>query len=71
MGVNYSETLAGLQVGDNHVAHQGCLAHAGLSENSRELSVINRLIVAEKGVPVERRYSFPVGIFTREVKAPR
>jgi len=37
----------------------------------RELSVINRLIVAEEGVPVERRYSFPVGIFTREVKAPR
>src|ERR1019366_1652983 len=25
----------------------------------------------EEGVPVERRYSFPVGIFTREVKAPR
>jgi hypothetical protein len=30
----------------------------------RELSVINRLIVAGKV-----RYSFPVGIFTREVKA--
>jgi hypothetical protein len=30
-----------------------------------ELSPINRLIVAEEGVPVERRYSFPVGIFTR------
>ncbi len=37
----------------------------------REPSAINRLIVAEEGVPVERRYSFPVGIFTREVKAPR
>ncbi len=36
-----------------------------------EPSAINRLIVAEEGVPVERRYSFPVGIFTREVKAPR
>ena len=36
-----------------------------------EFSAINRLIVAEEGVPVERRYSFPVGIFTREVKAPR
>jgi hypothetical protein len=36
----------------------------------RELSAVNRLIVAEKDVPVERRYSFPVGIFTREVKAP-
>jgi len=33
-----------------------------------ELSAINRLIEAEEGVPVERRYSFPVGIFTREVK---
>jgi hypothetical protein len=31
-----------------------------------ELSAINRLIVAvaEKDVPVEKRYSFPVGIFT-------
>src|SRR5476649_2908224 len=38
---------------------------------THEFSVINRLIVAEEGVPVERRYSFPVGIFTREVKAPR
>jgi hypothetical protein len=36
-----------------------------------ELSAINRLIVAEEDKPVERRYSFPVGIFTREVKAPR
>jgi len=35
------------------------------------LSAINRLIVAEEGVPVEKRYSFPVGIFAREVKAPR
>ena len=35
-----------------------------------ELSVINRLIVAEEYVPVERRYSFSVGIFTREVKGP-
>lgn len=43
---------------------------ASSSENG-EPSAINRLIVAEEGVPVERRYSFPVGIFTREVKAPR
>jgi hypothetical protein len=28
----------------------------------RELSVINRLIVAEGNGPVARRYSFPVGI---------
>jgi len=26
------------------------------------LSVVNRLIVAEEDGPVERRYSFPVGI---------
>jgi hypothetical protein len=37
----------------------------------REVSAINRLIVAEEDVPVERRYSFPVGIFAREVKGPR
>ena len=37
----------------------------------RELSAINRLIVAEEDVPVEKRYSFPVGIFAREVKGPR
>ena len=29
---------------------------------SCELSAINRLIVAEEDGPVERRYSFPVGI---------
>jgi hypothetical protein len=40
-----------------------------LSPSQSVLSVINRLIVAEEGVPVERRYSFPVGIFTGEVKA--
>ena len=28
-----------------------------------ELSAINRLIVTEEDGPVERRYSFPVGIF--------
>ena len=35
-----------------------------------EVSGISRLMVAEEDVLVERRYSFPVGIFTREVKAP-
>ena len=40
------------------------------AEALREVSVINRLIVAEEDVPVERRYSFPVGIFGREVKGP-
>jgi len=47
---------------------------AGLTDLAYQVSVlsaINRLIVAEERVPVERRYSFPVGIFTREVKAPR
>ena len=29
---------------------------------NRELSAINRLIVAEEDGPGERRYSFPVGI---------
>jgi hypothetical protein len=41
-----------------------------LVEMKCEFSAINRLIAAEEGVPVERRYSFPVGIFTREVKGP-
>ena len=41
------------------------------SDNASELPAINRLIGAEEDGPVERRYSFPVGIFTREVKAPR
>ena len=31
-------------------------------EQKRELSAVNRLIVAEEVGPVERRYSFPVGI---------
>src|SRR5260370_41059709 len=35
-----------------------------------EFPAINRLIVAEENVPVERRYSFPVELFTPQVKAP-
>ena len=34
------------------------------------LSVVNRLIVAEEGVPVERRYSFSSRDFYSEVKVP-
>jgi DNA-binding NtrC family response regulator len=34
------------------------------------LSAVNRLIRGGGAVPVERCYSFPVGIFTREVKGP-
>jgi hypothetical protein len=41
-----------------------------VADKRGELSAINRLIVAEEAVPVERRYSFPVGIFAREVKGP-
>ena len=33
-----------------------------LAAENRELSAVNRLMVAEEDVSVERRYSFPVGI---------
>ena len=43
-----------------------CLDHALLARGGDvllcEVSAINRLIVAEEVGPVERRYSFPVGI---------
>ena len=45
---------------------------SGLRSMYRELSVVNRLIVAIAGkdVPVEMRYSFPVGIFTKGDEGP-